>query len=185
MINLKDITLDDLSSIDFDSTVDNVSVYRHYYCDEPGTNHYRLLAYLSSKLPSGSLVYDIGTLHGTSAYALTYNPDVTVVSYDIADCGIGLNSIPPNLQFFHGDVMKDENVLNASLIMIDTAHEGPWEKTFYDWLVKKNYHGITIWDDTHTDVFPGMREIFLRNVTHEQINLTHLGHCTGTTGIIL
>lgn len=185
MINLKEITIDDIYSIDFDSTVENVTLSAHYYVEEPGLNHYRLLAYLSSKLPSGSLVYDVGTLHGTSAYALSYNPNVNVISYDIGNNNIGLKTIPKNLQFFCGDVMSDERVLQASLIMIDTAHEGSWERDFYYWLIENNYHGITIWDDTYTDIFPGMRDIFLSNVTHEVINLTHLGHSTGTAGIIL
>lgn len=186
MIDLKKITVEDLYSINFDSTIDNVTAYKHYYIQEPGINHYRLLAYLSSKLPAGSLIYDIGTFHGTSAYALSYNPTVNVVSYDIQDHGIGLQVIPKNIEFLHGNVMDDERILEAALIMVDTAHEGTWEKMFYNWLVQKNYHGITLWDDTHIEhTYPGMRNIFLNSVTHEQINLTHIGHSTGTTGIIL
>lgn len=184
-MQLKDLTIDKINSIDFDTTSDNVGLYNHYYVQPPGMNHYRLLSYISSVLPSGSLVYEVGTLHGTSAYALAFNPEVTVISYDIVDNGIGLKQIPSNLQFRLGDVKNDRNILNADVIFIDTVHNGEWELDFYNWLVENEYHGITIWDDTHFHRFPEMETVFLHNVQHEIIELTHLGHASGTTAIIL
>jgi hypothetical protein len=185
MIDLKNITLEDVNGIDIESTAQNVELYKHYYVQPAGENHYRLLSYISSKLHSGALVYDVGTLHGTSAYALAYNPHVSVVSYDIVDNGIGLRTTPPNLQFKIGDVRNDLYVLSADVILVDTMHDGQWELDFYNWLVKNDYHGITIWDDTKYHEFPGMESVFLNNVQHEIIDLTHLGHITGTTAIIL
>lgn len=185
MIDLKNITIDEIGSINFESTVENVTLYQHYYTQPPGTNHYRLLSYISTKLSDRSVVYDIGTLHGTSAYALAYNPNVSVISYDIIDNGIGLKTIPTNLQFKIGNVKNDLHLLSADVILVDTMHDGTWELDFYNWLVYHDYHGITLWDDTKYHEFPGMQNIFLKNVKHEIIDLTHLGHVTGTTAIIL
>ena len=185
MIDLKNITVDEINSIDFDASAENVDVYKHYYIEPPGTNHYRLLAYISSKLAAGSLVYDVGTLHGTSAYALSFNPNVSVVSYDIANHGIDVRNVPSNLQFKIGDVKNDLHILSADIIFVDTMHDGLWELNFYKWLIENDYHGITLWDDTNYHEFPGMKNIFLSNVSHEIIDLTHIGHASGTTAIKL
>jgi hypothetical protein len=197
MLNLRNITLDDLKSIDFDSTIPNVTYYQGYYEQPAGENHYRLFAYLSTLLPDDSLIVDVGTRHGTSAFAFSFNPKVNVITYNLEQEPVGLINVPPNIDFRIGDVMYDKEVLNASLISIDTAHLGNWELEFFDWLVENNWHGITVWDDTIMNTIyphsmePGqhpMRDIFLQGVIergYELIDLTPIGHITGTTAIIL
>jgi len=197
MIDLKSITLEDLSSIDFDSTIDNVTNYQHYYSMPAGGNHYRLFAYLSTLLDDGSLICDVGTRHGTSAYAFSFNPKVNVISYNLEQEHIGLIKTPPNIEFKIMDVMEDPRVLDASVISVDTAHFGDWELFFFDWLTENDWHGITVWDDTVMNtIFPHsmepgqhpMRDIFLKGVIdrgYELIDLTSIGHITGTTAIIL
>lgn len=184
-LNTKTITLSDVNSIDFEPTIDNVTQYTEYYAQPAGENHYRLLAYISSTLPSGSLVYDIGTKWGTSAYALSFNKNVKVVSYDISNPSIGLKVIPANIEFKVGDCRTDENILKADVILIDVdPHDGVWEKNFYDWLVENNYKGLTLWDDTqHLFAMQEMKTEFLDKITHEVVHLTTLGHASGTTAI--
>lgn len=197
MIDLNNITLENINSIDFDSTIPNVTNYQHYYSQPPGGNHYRLFAYLSTLMPNDSVIVDVGTRHGTSAYAFSFNPKVKVLTYNLEQEPVGLINIPSNIDFRLGDVMEDDEVLTASLISVDTAHYGDWELEFFDWLISKNWHGITIWDDTVMNtIFPHstepgqhpMRDIFLKGVLdrgYEVIDLTHIGHITGTSAIIL
>lgn len=186
VINLNEITKEKILSIDFESTVDNVTEYKEYYEQMPGENHYRLLAYISSILPSGSLVYDIGTKWGTSAYALSYNKNVKVISYDISNPTVGLKTIPVNIEFKVGDFRTDENILDADVILIDVdPHDGITEKNFYDWFIESNYTGLTLWDDTqHPSAMLGMKTEFLDKIDKEVIHLTSVGHITGTTAIL-
>lgn len=197
MLNLKEITLEDINSIEFDTTIDNVTLYQEYYSQPPGTNHYRLFAYMSTLLEDGSLIGDVGTRYGTSAFAFSFNPKVKVISYNLEQEPLGLKIVPSNIEFRIKDVMQDDDILKTSIISIDTWHNGDWELQFFDWLISNNWHGITVWDDTlRNTVWPhseepgqfGMRDIFLKGVEergYEIIDLTHLGHITGTTGIIL
>lgn len=197
MIDLKSITVNNLSSINFDATIDNVNIYQHYYKMPPGENHYRLFAYLSTLLDDGSLICDVGTRHGTSAFAFSFNPKVNVISYNLQQEQIGLVKTPSNIEFKIMDVMEDPKVLTASIICVDTAHYGDWELFFFDWLIENGWHGITLWDDTVMNTVPPhsmepgqhpMRDIFLKGVLdrgYELIDLTPLGHITGTTAILL
>ena len=52
---------------------------------DAGREPYRLLAYLSSQLPDGTPIADLGTFQGASALALSFNPEVAVKTYDIVD----------------------------------------------------------------------------------------------------
>lgn len=186
MIDLNKLTIENINSIDFDSTIDNVVDYKEYYAEPAGQNHYRLLAYISSILPSGSLVYDIGTKFGTSAYALSFNKDVNVVSYDINYPQVSLKNIPKNISFKIGDFRQDDNLLKADVIFIDIdPHNGVDEYGFYNWFIEKGYKGLTLWDDTHHPfAMTGMKTEFLDKITHPIINLTSVGHISGTTAIV-
>lgn len=58
--------------------------YRGFFLNTDFEEHYQLLAYLSTRFDNKTL-FDIGTLKGYSALALSYNPSNRVISYDIAD----------------------------------------------------------------------------------------------------
>ena len=58
--------------------------YRGYFLDSQFKEHYRLLAYLST-LFNDQILFDVGTLKGYSALALSYNRANKIVSYDIED----------------------------------------------------------------------------------------------------
>jgi hypothetical protein len=69
----------------------------------------------------------------------------------------------------------------SKLILIDVdPHDGVKEKLFYDIIKNSKFNGITIWDDIHLNY--GMNT-FWNNIDGKKIDLTHIGHATGT-GII-
>jgi predicted O-methyltransferase YrrM len=111
-----------------------------YFLDTDFREHYRLIAYLSTRF-NNSLLFDIGTNKGYSALALSYNPTNRVISYDIEECK-ELNAADQlsRIEFRLGDVLTDSRLLSAPLIMLNTNHDGSFERVFYDFLKKHHYH---------------------------------------------
>ena len=128
---------------------------------------------------------DVGTLFGSSALALSHNPDVRVVSYDIK------NHIPPhakirdvsNLAFRIKDGVKPvpEFVRDTRVICLDIdPHDGVQEKAFFDALVEHGYRGMVVCDDIHLN--PAM-EGWWNSVEQRKEDRTADGHWSGT-GIV-
>jgi protein-L-isoaspartate O-methyltransferase len=157
--------------------------YQGYFDEPAGKEHYRLLEKLSLK--ASGLVVDVGTLYGSSALALSHNPEVRVVSYDIK------NHIPdaaairavPNITFVIGDGVKavPEFAKLTDLIVLDIdPHDGIQEAAFFAALVDNGYAGIVVCDDIHLNA---AMEAWWASIEQRKEDLTLEGHWSGT-GIV-
>lgn len=173
------IDLKKLAKIDLSSLAELITdpASKGYFLLPEGQEHYKLLAYLSTKF-DGVKIADIGTYHGCSALALSYNPKNTVVSYDISDM-VKLNAVPQNVTFKLVGT-PDSEVLESDLIMLDTTHDGTHENQVIDFLIQNNWKGVLILDDIHH--FPEQNKLW-ESITMEKEDLTSIGHWSGT-GII-
>jgi len=147
-----------------------------------GENHYRLLAYLSHQFNGAQLV-DVGTYQGMSALALASNPANAVISYDIVDGLTRDFSDLGNVTFVFGDILKahPEAVRQTPLIFYDTSpHGGVDECLFYRHMGAVDFQGIAIFDDIH---FNAGMEDFWAKISHPKLDLTPIGHNTGTGAV--
>jgi hypothetical protein len=150
-----------------------------YFTKPAGTEHYRLLAYLSS-LYSHRLILDVGTFHGASAVALSANPLVQVISYDIQNHRT-LDIQRNNLEFRVKDVLEDKDRLaQASLILLDTFHDGGFEREFVRCLQSIGFRGTLLLDDTHLNE---AMESFWGETRLPKTDLTRVGHWSGTGAV--
>lgn len=171
---LDSITMDDFKLI-------NNIEYQGYYKSPSSLEHYRLLTYLSNKIDN-SILIDIGTLKGSSALALSNNKTNTVYSFNLSN-ELQLNELPNNVNFIIDDVMNKqykEILLNSKIILLDTFHDGSFEKVFYDYLKEINYQGMLLLDDIKLN-----QEMvdFWDSIEIEKEDISHIGHITGT-GIV-
>jgi len=153
--------------------------FRSYFLEEPGKEHYRLLSYIST-LYTDSTILDIGTYKGCSALALSFNPTNKVISFDIQEGTTRLLKIPGNIEFRVGSILDSKYkdlILNSPLIMLDTAHEGPFEHEFYEYLTTVGYRGILLLDDIHLNE---PMKIFWNNIGEEKYDISRIGHHSGT-----
>ena len=162
----------------------NCEINMEEFLGRAGQQHYKLLAYLST-LWDGVEIFDIGTHRGASSLALSYNSKNKVLSFDI-EHKYRLAQVE-NIQYFLEDLF-DESVrsgwearlLASPFIFLDIdPHEGTRELKFYKWLEEKQYKGIVILDDIW--YFKDMRDKFWYEIpTEHKIDITHLGHWSGT-----
>lgn len=154
--------------------------YQKYFLQEPGTNHYKLLAWVSSLFP-GQVVMDIGTHYGCSSLAMSHAKDTRVISYDIQDLKRVHKPWPENCEYKIGDFRTDAATLGCPLIFIDVdPHDGIQEKKFHDFFIKSLYKGIVLWDDIHLS--PSMKNWWsgIKEASVTKIDLTPVGHVSGT-----
>lgn len=151
--------------------------------------HYKLLTYLSSQLPAGSKIGELGTLYGNAAISLAYNPEVSVFTCDPSDYikeGTGFKKLP-NIQYqkaFGQDILPE--VVDAKIIFLDVdPHDGAQEKVIYDKLVSLGFKGLLVCDDINWgfEGVDGMRN-FWRGITLPKYDVTQYGHFSGT-GIVV
>ena len=174
----------------------NLDIYRNIsnidhseFHQEPGQQHYKLLAYLST-LVNNSNIIDIGTHKGASSTALSYNPSNTIYTFDIENRISDDFNSPKSIKnivfnysniFLH-DVRESwkEKILSAPIIFLDIdPHDGILEYEFYLWLKEHKYQGILILDDIW--YFKNMRNNFWYKIdTEYKSDITHLGHWSGT-----
>ena len=168
-------------------TVSTFIIDANEFYGQPGREHYRLLAQLASQF-NGEVIIDIGTHRGSSALALSTNPNNMVHSFDI------IAKVAPhtasNLHFHIADLW-DPSVreqwkgilLGSKMIVLDIdPHAGNMEFEFYKWLKWSNYKGILVCDDIW--YFKEMRDNFwLKIPSSEKLDVTCLGHWSGT-GIV-
>ena len=151
-------------------------IYTDYFWLEPGTEHYKLLAYLSTCWNDATLI-DLGTDKGCSALALSYNRSNRVISYDIEDRKRDPISLP-NIEFRVKDALEDrDDLISSPLIVLDTAHDGVFERRVYDMLDAAGYEGLLLLDDINLNT--AMQD-FWRQISREKIDLTPIGHWSGT-----
>lgn len=155
------------------------AVGQPYFTQPAGTEHYRLLAHLSS-LYSHRLILDVGTFHGASAVALSANPKVQVLSYDIQNHRT-LDIQRPNIEFRVKNVLEDKDRLaQASLILLDTYHNGDFEREFMQCLTDIGYRGTVLLDDIFLN--EAMKS-FWGEISLPKANLTAVGHWSGTGAV--
>jgi len=153
---------------------------RRYFLAPAGEEHYRLLADLSFQ-PALTLALDIGTFRGCSALALASDPKTEVVSFDLED-KVELRQIPAsaNIRFVVDDVLKVqyiELIQRANLILLDTDHDGVFERQFFQRLLDLQWHGWLVLDDIY------LNEAMLRfweSIHMPKEDISQYGHWSGT-----
>lgn len=162
---------------------EKIKCFSLYYDDLAGKNHYRLLKYIST-LYSKELLLDVGTCHGTSAFALAQNPENRVFTFDLYDHLLENKKYMEknNVRFFLEDILNMSEILNDTrFIMLDTFHDGSYETKFYHELNKLNYKGLLFCDDIHLN---NEMKTFWESIDREKYDITDKGHETGS-GIVL
>lgn len=152
--------------------------YQDYFKSLSSIEHYRLLSYISSNL-SNSILIDIGTLKGSSALALSINQTNTVYSFNLSN-ELELNYLPPNINFLIDDILNEKFktiIQKSKVILLDTFHDGCFEKIFYNYLKEIKYEGILILDDIKLN--NEMIE-FWNSIEKDKSDISHIGHITGT-----
>ncbi len=160
-----------------------------YFNMPAGQEHYKLLSHISSQLPKGSTVYDIGTYLGFSALALSTNPDVNVVTYDIASFvnpSSGFSEIH-NIERRLGNCIADAKEIadKAKVIMIDVdPHDGVQEVDILTSFVENGFRGMILLDDIHVNecMQQFWEAISIPGTT--KMDITDIGHMSGTGMII-
>jgi SAM-dependent methyltransferase len=151
--------------------------YCGYFLDREFREHYRLLACLSQRYIH-SILFDVGTLKGYSALALSYNAANRVVSYDLADYKqLNAPESLTRIEYRIGNVLTDHRLLSSPLILLDTYHDGEFEHLFYAHLKKHGYRGVLILDDIHLN--DPMRS-FWNSIDLPKEDVTDIGHWSGT-----
>ena len=154
--------------------------HRKCFFDVNFKEHYRLIACLSTLFDNGN-IFDIGTNLGCSALALSYNSTNRVISYDLIECReLYYAEELFNIEFLLGDVLQDRRLIRSNLIMLDTNHDGVFERKLYDFLKRNNYKGLLFLDDIHLN--QPMKD-FWHSISEPKEDITDLGHWSGS-GIV-
>ena len=145
-----------------------------------GQSEYRLYAWLSTKF-NNTTILDVGTRTGGSALALSYNDKNKVISYDLVEQGASSGIKKDNITFKVQDFREDDTLDydNISIIMIDVdPHDGTAEEEMFEYLEDKGWKGLVLLDD----IGPQWPEIedFWNRITFPKINVTEIGHMSGT-----
>jgi hypothetical protein len=164
--------------------INNVDLTQHFsaidkdfikvFNSDAGQEHYKLLAHLSN-IWSHITILDVGTYKGYSALALASNKLNKVISYDVNKQHQQVNH--DNLEFRIGDARSYENFSAVKLILLDTAHDGVFERHFIDHLIKVKWSGLMLMDDIH--YFDDLKRLW-GQLQLEKYDLTHVGHWSGT-----
>ncbi len=174
-----DLSRETVGRVDLQPLSRHVANREHltYFTDTDFREHYRLIAYLSTCFDH-SLIFDIGTNKGYSALALSFNPRNRVISYDIVE-GKQLRGAEQlsRIEYRIGNVLKDPRLLKAPLIMLDTDHDGGFERQFYDFLKENRYRGFLFLDDIHLN---SAMIRFWDAIAEPKEDLTDLGHYSGS-----
>jgi len=146
-----------------------------YFHLPSGTEHYRLLMYISSLLDH-KLIYDIGTYRCLSSIALSYTYKNKIKSFDVARA-LPMNPIIPNVSYYIQDVTTDPELINSNLAFLDVYHDGIFEDKFYAHLHEIGWKGLLILDDIHLND-PMKR--FWSEISEDKYDITSIGHWSGT-----
>lgn len=147
---------------------------------DTGPQPYKLYAYLSTFFENTTIL-DIGSEWGNSALSFSYNPNNTIMSYDIEDKGAD-KITRENIIFKTMDFMQDDTIPwdNVSIVMIDVdPHDAKQEPGMLQFLYDKGWSGILIFDDIG-DMFQDMKHWFA-SIDEQKWELDHhIGHYSGT-----
>jgi len=178
------ITNEELDNIDlfpYSQKINSLE-YQQYFMSKSGQEHYRLLAHISQTNDLVDIL-DVGTLKGCSALAFSVNSKNKVCSFNVLN-QLDLNNRPLNAEFIIDNVLNgnyNSVILGSKYIMLDTYHDGTFEKEFYDYLISINYKGYLLLDDIHLNF---EMERFWGSIDKEKYDITNIGHLTGT-GLVI
>lgn len=176
------LTRESVDRIDLQPLARHVANAEHlrYFLDRRFREHYRLIAHLSTCF-NDAWIFDVGTNKGYSALALAFNPANRVISYDIVECKeLRHPEELSRIEYRLGDVLQDPRLLKAPLIMLDTNHDGVFERQFYAFLQENRYRGFLFLDDIHLN---SEMILFWDAIAETKADLTDLGHYSGS-GIV-
>jgi predicted O-methyltransferase YrrM len=142
-------------------------------------HHYKLLSYIAEQ-KDNQLIYELGTHWGLGSVALSTNNTNRIITYDITD-RTHIN-LPTNIEQRVGNIFnlgQEDELLNADIIFLDTAHEGPFENLVYQHLKLMKWKGILILDDINFN--KPMRE-FWDSIDITKYDVTEIGHREHNTG---
>jgi len=180
ILKILEVTNEQLDSIDlgeYKKLSNSIDTPKEWFYLESGREHYRLIAYISTLFQNSQLL-DIGTYQGSSSIAMSYNSNNSVISFDVNPQPEISRINIKNIKYNIGNILDfTEVILKSPLILLDTYHDGTFEKEFVDKLIEINYKGIVLFDDIHLD---GPMQIFWDSVNIEKYDLTQKGHYTGT-----
>lgn len=160
--------------------IDNTE-YQGYFKANSSLEHYRILTHISNQ-HNNEIFLDIGTLKGSSALALASNNSNTVYSFNLNN-QLELKETPNNIEFIIDDVINgkyDELILKSKLILLDTFHDGLFEREFYNHILNIGYSGTLLLDDIHLN---DEMIKFWDEITLDKLDITNIGHSTGTGAV--
>jgi hypothetical protein len=168
---------------------------KQFFMSDAGQEHYKLIAYLSQQVTGE--VFDIGTLFGASALALSLNDQSRVLTFDIRRVIPDIDPNNPTTQSLVTPLSRPNikmyvasgqtaipKISKSSLVVLDVdPHDGIQEADFVDRLIRHDFKGILVVDDINLN--KNMR-LFWENIPSylKKLDATHLGHHSGT-GIIV
>lgn len=172
--------LDAIPYTEFNDVLPKLDGFNGWFRRPSGQEHYKLLMYVS-QIFDNAIFLDIGTNMGASALALSKNKTNFIRSYDVQHFKEVEYILEPNIKFINNDLLKEEvfndTIQTSSLILLDTLHDGIYEKLFYDVLVKSEFQGLLMLDDIKLN--QPMYD-FWDSIEFEKYDLTTKGHVTGT-----
>lgn len=160
------------------------ATHKGFFGLEAGKEHYKLLAWLSHNIDGERTLYDMGTLYGFSALALSANPRHVVVTCDLQDlvpAEVQTYKARPNITFAKKSC-TDADVLDAAaksaVVVLDVdPHDGVTETQVVSMLEKRNFKGLLVCDDIKLN---HSMQYFWNRVKQPKWDVTHLGHWSGT-----
>lgn len=175
------IDKNELSKIDLRALSENIieDEFKSYFLDECGKEHYKLLAYFSTKFEN-SLLLDVGTYKGCSSLALAYNSSNEVVSFDIVHGLKSLHDNPRNVSYIVDNILNEQYswmIKKSPFIMLDTFHNGDFEMEFYNKIKKIGFSGLLMIDDIYLNT---EMKNFWNQIELEKLDLSEFGHHSGT-----
>lgn len=154
--------------------------------DSPNKQHYKLLAFLTMFLKSNSKVTCLYTSLGLDALALSLRPDITVVSYDVVDRIIQIESTPKQksniclkIQSYFDDMV---DIVESPLIYISDPSEDINEfLMLIQILLSSKYNGLLMFNGIYSSV---MVHVWKKLVL-QKYDVSSVGNSVLGTGIIV
>ena len=179
-----ELVYENINSIDLTqlSNLIKNNEHRGYFLEKAGIEHYKLIAYISTMFDNSNLI-DVGTYKGNSALAMSYNSSNKVHSFDLKDF-IDLHGLPVNLTHYIDNILNEnykDLILSSPFILLDTSHDGTFEKQFYSYLKENNYIGYLLLDDIKLN--EEMKE-YWNWIEEEKYDVSDFGHWSGT-GLVI
>jgi hypothetical protein len=143
----------------------------------------------------GALIFDLGTHGGGSSFALSSNRRNRVVSFDLDPSHLTNHALScsksraefsamlPHVQYLVGDAldMAPELLLQADLVVLDTAHDGVWEDRLLRHLAQGGFKGLVLMDDIHANL---AMELLWAGIALPKWDITVVGHALSGTGLV-